>query len=277
MESVEKRVLARLAQGSQSFRDLQRDFHDVDSKILGETIRTLMESRRVAIHSVEGERYISAVNHLAEGLAVVYDLIRSSGCEGVDQTTICSRAKLPKTEVTKALNQLIAQQRIKDIRCFTNKAKKLYILFELEPSEAVTGGTFYNDARDIDVAFVDNMRSKIVGFIGSKKIASISQVEAFIEMQHLGKSVSFREIRQVVATLEMDGIVDVVCQPGESSDLLQLAQGKNVTRHAVPSTVGSSVSQFPCIGCPNLHRCEAHGVGAINPATCKYLDDWLRL
>jgi DNA-binding HxlR family transcriptional regulator len=277
MESVEKRVLARLSQGGQSFKDLQRDFHDVDSKILGETIRSLMETRRVAIHSVEGERYISAVNHLAEGLAVVYDLIRSSGCEGVDQTTICSRAKLPKTEVTKALNQLIAQQRIKDIRCFSNKAKKLYILFELEPSEAVTGGTFYNDARDIDVSFVDNMRSKIVGFIGSKKIASLPQVEAFIEMQHLGKAVSSREIRQVVATLEMDGIVDIVCQSGETSHLLQLAQGKNVTRHAVPSTIGASVSQFPCLGCPSLHRCEAHGVGAINPASCKYLDDWLRM
>lgn len=275
MESVEKRVLARLSHSGQALKDLQRDFHDVDAKTLGETVRGLMESRRVAIHTVEGERYISAVNHLAEGLAVVYDLIRSSGCEGVDQTTICSRAKLPKTEVTKALNQLLAQQRIKDIRCFTNKAKKLYILYELEPSEAVTGGTFYNDARDIDVGFVDNMRSKIVGFIGSKKVVSVAQVEKFLEMQQLGKAVSAREVRQVVATLEMDGIVDIVCQ--ESSDLLQLSSGKNVTRFAVPLTTSGSVSQLPCVGCPNLHRCEAHGVGAINPATCTYLDDWLRL
>ena len=119
---LEKRIITRLVQAGQSMSSvaLQRDLRDVDARLLSDAIRSLMESRKISLNQGEnGERFLSLTNSLAENLALVLDIVRSYGVEGVDQTTICSCAKLAKTEVTKALNQLLGQQRIKDIRCFT--------------------------------------------------------------------------------------------------------------------------------------------------------------
>lgn len=281
-ELVEKRIISKLTQAGQgiSVKELQRDFRDVDSKLLSDILRTLMETRKVTIQQLENssERFITLVNNLAEGLALVFEIIRASGCEGIDQTAICTKAKLSKSEVVKALNQLTAQQRIKDIRCFTNKAKKLYMLFELEPSEAVTGGTFYNEMRDIDVPFVDSLRSRIVSFVASRKVVSSSQITQLLttDLTMAGKRLSSREVQTLVNTLEMDGVIECISNTSRDQQY-QLAFGKSVTRFSVPETFSSVVGQFPCVGCPQLDQCSAHGVGAVSPVHCTYLSDWLRL
>lgn len=279
MEVVERRILSKISQVGESatMKDIQRDLRDVEPKILVEAMRSLVASRKVSISQVDGERVISMANNLAEGLAVVFDLIRSSGCEGIDQVTICAKAKLPKTEVTKALTQLQNQQRIKDIRCFSNKAKKLYMLAELEPSEAVTGGAFYNEQRDIDVPFVDDLRGRIVAFVTSMTSASMSQIAQMIQLNMTGKTLNGKELSQLLATLEMDGVLECISQGPRSSHIFRLGRGGSVTRHSAPTAIGSMTAQFPCVGCPMLDRCASHGVGVVNPASCVYLDDWLRL
>lgn len=279
-DAVERRIITKLTQIGQgvSLKDIQRDFRDVEPKLLSDAIRALVESRRASIQQVDGERYICVVNNLAEGLAVIFDLIRASGCEGIDQTTLCSKAKLSKSEVTKALNQLLTQQRIKDIRCFSNKAKKLYMLFELEPSELVTGGAFYNEQRDIDVGFVDSLRGRITAFVSLKKIVTLAQICQMIATEMPLKTLSHKEVSELVGTLEMDGVIECIhSQQPRSQQHFQLASGQNVTRHSAPGTIGSLVSQFPCVSCSLLDRCAPHGVGAINPSTCTYLEDWIRL
>ena len=35
-----------------------------------------------------------------------------------------------------------------------SKTQKVFMLYDLEPSTQVTGGTWYNDAQDYDVAFI---------------------------------------------------------------------------------------------------------------------------
>ena len=277
---LEKRIITRLVQAGQSMSSvaLQRDLRDVDARLLSDAIRSLMESRKISLNQGEnGERFLSLTNSLAENLALVLDIVRSYGVEGVDQTTICSCAKLAKTEVTKALNQLLGQQRIKDIRCFTNKAKKLYMLYELEPSANVTGGTFYTDSRDIDSAFIDAVRGKVVQYIGQKAAASCNQIKQFLDSEIQTKRLSQRDLDVVLGSLELDGIIERINSSAlDSGDIqFELAVSRNVARHGALTNPAALLTHYPCVGCPNLERCGSAGVGSVNPVSCTYLTEWL--
>jgi hypothetical protein len=271
---LEKRIVARLVQAGQSMSSaaLQRDLRDVDARLLSDAIRSLMESRKITLQQGDNnERLLSLTNSLTENLALVLDIVRSSGVEGVDQTTICSCAKLAKSEVTKALNQLLGQQRIKDIRCFTNKAKKLYMLFELEPSSNVTGGTFYTDARDIDAGFIDAVRAKVTQFIGQKAAASVSQIKVFLDAEVHTKHLSLHDVEVIVGSLELDGMIERIANTSE----FELSAACSVTRHGALSSPSAMLTHYPCVGCPLLERCGSTGVGSVNPISCTYLTNWL--
>jgi hypothetical protein len=271
---LEKRIVARLVQAGQSMSStaLQRDLRDVDARLLSDAIRSLMESRKISLQQGENnERLLSLTNSLAENLALILDIVRSSGVEGVDQTTICSCAKLAKSEVTKALNQLIGQQRIKDIRCFTNKAKKLYMLYELEPSANVTGGTFYTDTRDIDSSFIDAVRAKVTHYIQQKAAASIAQIKLFLDAEVQTKRLSLHDVEVIVGSLELDGIIEQIPNTSE----YELSASRSVARHGSLASPGAMLTNYPCVGCPYLERCGSAGVGAVNPVSCTYLTNWL--
>jgi DNA-directed RNA polymerase III subunit RPC6 len=190
----------------------------------------------------------------------------------VDQATICSCAKLTKSEVTKALNQLVGQQRIKDIRCFTNKAKKLYMLYELEPSANVTGGTFYTEARDIDSAFIDAVRGRVTQYIQQKAAASVSQIKSFLDADAQMKRLSMHDVEVIVGSLELDGVIERISGTSE----FELSVSRSVTRHGLGNSPGALLTHFPCVGCPYLERCGAAGVGPVNPISCTYLTTWLQ-
>jgi hypothetical protein len=278
---LEKLVVGKLTLAGQgiSFKDLQAAAPDVTSKQMADTIRTLMENRKVVIHQNScGEKFISLINTLTEGLAVVYDIVRSSGREGIDQMGVCTKAKLSKPEVTKALNQLVAQQKIKDIRCFSNKARKIYMLYDLEPAESVTGGALYNDSRDIDALFVDRLRLKITEFIASRHTVPEGEIIQMLLVDVAAgplptKRVSYREARTVLRSLEADGVVQSI--PSDGTQLYQLTLSRNISHFGQSNTLGTLLCQYPCVGCPQLDRCSPSGRGPISPKACTYLRMWL--
>lgn len=279
--NAQQLILTNLSLAGQEavlFATLQRELR-LDQRVAAEALRGLMEAGKVILRrgGTDKSVYVALSNTMPEGPSLVLDAIRATGNNGIDQASLCSRIRLPKSEVLKALQLLIAQKRIKERRCFSNRAKRIYMLFEFEPSDEVTGGTFYGgeDSREMDVWFVDEMRRRIVELVAQRHSVSLDQIT-----QHLqevgweaplpcggggggvvvltahptgsavsssggsqggggGKRVSQRDAQLLVQTLLLDGVLDCVAPSGNAPAEYQLATGRNVLRHFTTTPVAA--------------------------------------
>ncbi|RNF06150.1 DNA-directed RNA polymerase [Trypanosoma rangeli] len=271
--NTQQRILSSLSLSGQEavpFATLQRDLA-LDQRTAADALRGLMEGGKVVLRrgNTDGSVYVALSNSMPEGPSLVLDAIRSSGNSGIDQTTLCGKVRLPKNEIIKSLQLLVAQKRIKERRCFSNRAKRIYLLFEFEPSDEITGGTFYGgeDSREMDVWFVDEMRRRIVALVAQRHSVSLEQITHYLHESHGGsvtgeaplssgdgvvvmtahpsgltvtsakgssggnKRISQRDTQLLVQTLVLDGVLDSVTAPVGAPPQYQLATGKNVLRH----------------------------------------------
>ncbi|ORC90197.1 uncharacterized protein TM35_000092470 [Trypanosoma theileri] len=191
--SAQQRILASLSLSGEEavpFASLQRDLA-LDQRLAADALRGLMETGKVVLRrstNANGSNsvYVALANSMPEGPSLVLDAIRASGNSGIDQPTLCSKIRLPKTEIIKALQMLVAQKRIKERRCLSNRAKRIYLLFEFEPSDEVTGGSFYGggDSREMDVWFVDEMRRRAVALVAQLHSVSLEQITQHLQESH---------------------------------------------------------------------------------------------
>lgn len=145
-------------------------------------LRDLLEQNRVDIFRGSGSNELMvslSTKGLSDNFARVLQEIRRSGSSGIDQAGLIEALRMPRTEITKALRALVSQRYIQERRSFTNRAKKVYLLFNLEPSTQVTGGSLYC-GEELDVHLVDSLRSLIASFVYKKGVASLFEIQQFM-------------------------------------------------------------------------------------------------
>lgn len=77
--------------------------------------------------------------------ALVYSYIESSGREGIWSKLLRNRTNFHMTTMNRAIKGLENRNYIKSIKTIKYPTRKTYILSKLQPSEDVTGGSFYTD------------------------------------------------------------------------------------------------------------------------------------
>lgn len=183
--SVEQRILTRLSTAAEEAIPYERLKRELNLGVGGGegVIRQLMEQNRIRLRrgtNGDNQIYISIVNNINESLSLVLEAVRASGESGIDQTQLLNRVRMPKTELGKALAALVSKNLIKEHRSFTNRAKRIYTLFHIDPSAHVTGGTMYC-GDDLDTAFVDEWRRELVRFVSTRRMVSFDQVKRHVE------------------------------------------------------------------------------------------------
>lgn len=88
--------------------------------------------------------------------ALVYSYIESSGREGIWTRTIRNRTNLHQAVFNRCLKSLENKSFIKSIQSAKFPKRKVYILYQLQPSEDVTGGPFFTDGT-LDEEFVHQL------------------------------------------------------------------------------------------------------------------------
>lgn len=182
---LQERILTRLSTGGRDAvpSDVLQQELGADAKETASALRALLENRRVTLRrggAGDTRTYLSLSNDLSENFSLVLDAIRASGCTGVDQAQLASKLRLPKSEILKAIHALLAQKHIQERRSFTNRAKRIYLLFHLKPSSQVTGGTLYC-GEELDTPFVDELRRRMVALVTHKRSVSLAEMTKFLE------------------------------------------------------------------------------------------------
>ena len=210
------------------------------------------------------------------------------------------RSNLQQPQINKCLKSLEGRKLIKAVKSVASSNRKVYMLFELEPSREITGGAWYT-GHEYDSEFIAVLRQECHKYIKREKRATLGapgpllchmhrcvathrRTDAprpaadmmcdFVRNTRLSKvELGVEEVLQIVNTLVYDGKVDA--HESRRDNGAPYTEGTVFyTPAALPLQEHSDFTLVPCGICPVAAEC--HEGGVISPATCVYFDTWLR-
>ena len=99
---------------------------------------------------------------------VVYSIIEEAGNKGIWLREIRNRSNLNVKLLNKVIKNMETKKIIKSIKAVNALKKKVYMLYNLEPDRAVTGGSWYSNDQDFEVEFVDILNQQCYQYLKSK-------------------------------------------------------------------------------------------------------------
>lgn len=131
---------------------------------------------------------------LAREDMVVYQLIKQSGSKGIWTKDLKQQSNLSQPQITKTLKTLENKVLIKSVRSVTNKNRKVYMLYELEPSKEITGGNWYTN-QQFDDEFINVLSENCLRYIRNQGFATVEEVHEFLRKIRIA-NVSRGEMRE---------------------------------------------------------------------------------
>ena len=222
---------------------------------------------------------------------LVYQIIQQSGNTGIWTKELKQKSNLPQTQIGKIFKSLEARKLIKAVKHVAQQNRKVYMLYELEPSREITGGAWYTE-HEYDAEFIHVLREQCVKFILARGKVTLEDVCDFVKQTKLSHvELGQEEVLQIVNTLVYDGKVDAHEEleldkerdpddptgehgDDDDDDLDYMENVIVVYRPAsLPIPKSSAFTAVPCGVCPVFQECAPGGL--VSPETCQYMQDWL--
>ena len=157
----------------------------------------------------------------------------------VSVSTYVFRAKsnLGQTQLTKVLKSLETKRLIKSVKSANASKKKVYMLYNLQPDQSVTGGAWYSE-NDFESEFVEVLNQQCYRFLHHKletaranhvgpiavknaSMVSVDDVSKFISDLGISKvSLKTSDILSILQTIVYDGKAEK-CENMEGQDLFR--------------------------------------------------------
>ena len=222
---------------------------------------------------------------------LVYQIIQQSGNTGIWTKELKQKSNLPQTQIGKIFKSLEARKLIKAVKHVAQQNRKVYMLYELEPSREITGGAWYTE-HEYDAEFIHVLREQCVKFILARGKVTLEDVCDFVKQTKLSHvELGQEEVLQIVNTLVYDGKVDAHEEleldkerdpddpagehGGDDDDDLDYMENVIVVYRpaSLPIPKSSAFTAVPCGVCPVFQECAPGGL--VSPETCQYMQDWL--
>ena len=222
---------------------------------------------------------------------LVYQIIQQSGNTGIWTKELKQKSNLPQTQIGKIFKSLEARKLIKAVKHVAQQNRKVYMLYELEPSREITGGAWYTE-HEYDAEFIHVLREQCVKFILARGKVTLEDVCDFVKQTKLSHvELGQEEVLQIVNTLVYDGKVDAHEElevdkerdpddpagehGGDDDDDLDYMENVIVVYRpaSLPIPKSSAFTAVPCGVCPVFQECAPGGL--VSPETCQYMEDWL--
>lgn len=218
---------------------------------------------------------------------MVYQVIKNTHNKGAWTKDIKFKTGLHQNIVAKLLKSLEAKQIIKSVKT-KNSTRKVYMLYEVEPSMEITGGPWFSE-NELDTEFIEGLAMACYKFIvtrsmpgggnveaifppGYSNYATLEQIHTFVKISGITNiDISQEDMEFIVNTLVYDGKVEKIF-PG-----IRLSGTSCQYKALRPVALGHSgnpLMGIPCGACPVADRCCS--VGPITPQKCQYYKEWLQ-
>jgi len=199
---------------------------------------------------------------------IIYQLIAHTQDKGIWVKDLKSASNIPPMEIPKILKRMETRKIIKSVKSVQGARRKLYMLYDINPSRAVTGGPWFSGA-DFDVEFFTRVQETCFRAISSKGFLNLEDVASFVQNTGvLNAELSLDDYQDVINTLIYDGKVEEVKdgRPG-------VKKGSMLYRPTRLEMPMNGFTQIPCGRCPVFDMCGSEG--EITPNNCVYYTKWL--
>lgn len=136
----------------------------ITKEALVELLNQYINANKITVYKKDNTifyKYTSGTSDDFESLLL--NLISQSSTEGLWFKEIKDKTNMPHNLAMKVLKSLENKRLIKSMKCVKNN-RKVYVLYDLVPSDDITGGFWFND-NDVDVACVQSIYKVILQFI----------------------------------------------------------------------------------------------------------------
>lgn len=146
-----------------SLSDLMQYVQELLDKNLLKLVKQNKELRFQAVDVAEAEKK----SGMSSDEALVYSYIEASGREGIWTKTIKAKTNLHQHVVLKCLKSLESQRYVKSVKSVKYPTRKIYMLYNLQPSIDVTGGPWFTDS-ELDVEFINSLLTIVWRFTSER-------------------------------------------------------------------------------------------------------------
>lgn len=240
---------------------------DALNRLLSKTRIQLFNVNNCLVYKEVSVEDAARFRNLSAEELMLYQVIKTAGNTGLWTKDMKFKTNLPQPHITKILKTLENRKLVKSVKSVNNPSRKVFMLYELEPSRELTGGAWYTE-NQFDAEFIEVLREACFKYIQHQGDTTVQDVAMFIRNKGFSK-VDLREedIHSIINTLIYDGRVDQV--DGEGDD--DMNDHFRPAVHSIPSS--NAFTSIPCGVCPVFSECEEGGI--ISPQTCVYYDKWL--
>lgn len=185
----------------------------------------------------------------------IYDLIDKSGNKGIWRRDLKKAGgSMSEKRINAVLKELESRNLIKSISSIHEKKLKLYLLYDVIPSEEITGGVWYLEGT-FNTTFVEQLITQSINIVHNTGGITVKDMIDRIKSNSLVTAhITDKEAEQVINAM---------------------VHSKKVTRQGSmlkPGIIDLPIcptSEVPCNGCPVAQSCFPGG--PINPRECPYL------
>ncbi|KAM5309266.1 LOW QUALITY PROTEIN: DNA-directed RNA polymerase III subunit RPC6-like [Glossophaga mutica] len=185
---------------------------------------------------------------------LVYQIIEDAGNKGIWSRDIRYKSNLPLTEINKILKNLESKKLIKAVKSVAASKKKVYMLYNLQPDQSVTGGAWYRLDQDFESEFVEVLNQQCFKFLQTKVELSMEDIEAILN------------------TLIYDGKVEMTIIAAKEATVGSVDGHRKLYRAVNPIIPPTGLVRAPCGLCPVFDDCHE---GGISPSNCIYMTERL--
>jgi DNA-directed RNA polymerase III subunit RPC6 len=121
------------------------------------------------------------------------------------------QSNIQQQALNKIFKNLENRQLIKPVKSVTAKAKKLYMLYDLQPAKEITGGPWYTEL-EFDHEFVSELRTFVllcVEKINGGKGVALKEIASKMKDANISRvQLNLSEVQQLVQTLAFDYLIE---------------------------------------------------------------------
>jgi len=262
---------------------------DATNEDIIEKLGYLIEVNRIFMIEVDGEQLFmyrsekdaSKFLNLNPEDVQVYALIIESGSNGISTNVIKSKLKLNTNHLNKVLKKLEKKNMIKSLKMLNLKHKKIWIGFDIEPSQQITGGIWCTN-QEFDKNLVDVIKEKCLEYISRTKIVSRKDFMIYVgSTKILNVDLKEEDIQKIINLLIFDDKIEIIFPNisyrinNKMSILLKYNDPiLGTLKYKIASNYQpkSVMNIVPCTYCPVFKECQIGNV--INPKDCPWMQEF---
>ncbi|KOB61423.1 hypothetical protein PFHG_03149 [Plasmodium falciparum HB3] len=227
---------------------------------------SIKNENNTIITRMRNEQVTKKLKELSDIDFLIFTKVENSQNNGIWTADLRKQTKLLIHQVQKGVKLLCENKLIKQVNNIHVKNRKMYILYDLEASEKVIGGSFYTDG-EFNKKVVDYIRENICFYLYNNNNSSVPSVINYIKK--LNNSVDYfseNDIYRVIKTLSYEERINIYKSNNDEELIYYYNNEKK-----------NFLYNFPCFSCNLFNKCNSDINTTINPRSCMYLNFYLNL